>query len=622
MNKKELATVAVLILLIPTWLWIDRMFVKPMFPEPPPAATPAATPVETPESDPAGQPEEEVPGPENGGGNATPESSETVTPTPTPDSEEQTEWTPSQPVEVDVDEERGVLETRGEDGELSLTAEFSNLGASLRRVVLHRYPVDLESKQQPAENPIVLDFGEQAALTLEGAGFPAGAGHRMESSEGGRKLVFTRPVSEDLVFRRTLTLEDEYVLRVVDQWENTDGEEINVPDLDLFMGPMRPIEGISQKFGPYVGVDAAHTEGVGLKRYWKKIRDGVNANAVYEETFGMGVEWFSVKNKFFTQVLTLQPGEGPGAEALTVRGKRGEGEALIGGARPSVRLEGTLLSPGDRLRREYTYYVGPVSMERLKALGGDQQKVIDFRLWSFFVPIATLMMNGLNALHGFTGNWGVAIILLTFVVRMLFWPLTQKGTENMKRMSELSPQMKEIREKYKSNPQKLNQEMAAFYKKHKVNPMAGCLPMFVQIPVFISLYGVLRVAVELRFAEFLWIQDLSEQEALFMVGDFAVNILPLTMGATMVLQQRLTPSNMDPQQQKIMMMMPIVFLFITYTMPAGLLLYWTTSNLVSIYQTTHTRRKDAKRKTDSKASPETTAAPAKKKTAKKRSGKS
>jgi YidC/Oxa1 family membrane protein insertase len=358
---------------------------------------------------------------------------------------------------------------------------------------------------------------------------------------------------------------------------------------------MRPIEGISQKFGPYVGIDAEHTGDSGVQRYWKDIRKGLKTNETFEETIGQGVKWISVKNKFFTQVLTLESGDESGSRGITVRGGRGEGEALIGSARPSVRLDSATLEPGGLMRRAYTYYVGPVSMDRLQALGGGQEKVIDFRLFRVFVPIATLMMKGLNTLHGFTGNWGVAIILLTFVVRMLFWPLTQKGAENMKRMSELSPQMKALREKYNNNPQKLNQEMAAFYKEHKVNPMAGCLPMLVQIPVFISLYGVLRVAVELRFADFLWIRDLSEQEAIFMLGGFTVNILPLTMGATMILQQRLTPSNMDPQQQKIMTMMPIVFLFITYTMPSGLLLYWTTSNLVSIYQTTHTRRRDAKR---------------------------
>jgi len=283
------------------------------------------------------------------------------------------------------------------------------------------------------------------------------------------------------------------------------------------------------------------------------------------------------------------------AKSLKMRARQGEGDIRVGMAQAAVLLEGVTLQPGQDMVREYSYYVGPIDMENLKALGGDQEEVIDFRLFRIFVPLGKLMMTGLNMLHEVTGNWGVAIILLTFVVRMLFWPLTQKGAENMKKMSELSPQMKEMREKYKNNPQKLNQEMSKFYKEHKVNPMAGCLPMLVQIPVFISLYGVLRVAVDLRFAEFLWINDLSEQEALFFIAGFPVNILPLTMGATMILQQRLTPSNMDEQQRKIMMMMPIVFLFITYTMPSGLLLYWTTSNLISIYQTTHTRRRDAKK---------------------------
>jgi YidC/Oxa1 family membrane protein insertase len=158
----------------------------------------------------------------------------------------------------------------------------------------------------------------------------------------------------------------------------------------------------------------------------------------------------------------------------------------------------------------------------------------------------------------------------------------------MRKMQALQPQMKEIREKFKDNPQRMQQETMKFYKENKVNPMGGCLPMLVQIPVFIALFVVLRSAIELRFSKFLWISDLSEPENLLagmipIVG--SLNILPLLMSATMVWQQKLTPAAGDPQQQKMMaIMMPIMMLFFFYTMPSGLVLYWTTSNLIMIVQ--------------------------------------
>ncbi len=576
MNKKDLSIVVVLILMIPVWLLFDAKVLKPRFPEAPaPAPTEVPAEVVTPE------------------GSVQVEGATAPEVAPAPAVVNPTLEVP-ETVEEALEAETVVL------GNDVLEVEFSNLGATVVRADLKDYPATLADKELEDGEIVQLDFSNAdfQALSYNMKGLDSLSALTISAS-GDQKVLFSRQVLPGLQFSREYTLGEGYEITVVDSWSNTSDAAMTVPDVSLYLGAMVPEKNISQKFGPFVGIDAKHVT-TGVKHYVKTLRKKVSKTSeLYEEKIPEGVEWFGVKNKFFTQVLSLESSDSPGMTSLTLRAKAGldksKGAAAIGFAQPSVTLGALQLAPGQTVNQNFSYYVGPISMENLKALGDKQEELIDFRLFRFIVPLGKAMMWGLNKLYALTHNWGVAIILLTFVVRMLFWPLTQKGAENMKRMSELSPQMKEMKEKYKNNPQKLNAEMSAFYKENKVNPMAGCLPMLVQIPVFISLYGVLRVAVELRFAEFLWIKDLSEQEALFYIGGFAVNILPLTMGATMVLQQRLTPSNMDEQQKKIMMMMPIVFLFICYNMPAGLLLYWTTSNLISIYQTTHTRRRDAKK---------------------------
>jgi YidC/Oxa1 family membrane protein insertase len=204
----------------------------------------------------------------------------------------------------------------------------------------------------------------------------------------------------------------------------------------------------------------------------------------------------------------------------------------------------------------------------------------------------------MNAIAGvWPYNYGLAIMLMTIIIRIVFWPLTHKSTQSMKRMQAVQPLMKEIREKFKDNAQKQQQEMMKLYKEHKINPLGGCLPMLIQIPVFIALFVVLRSAIELRFAGFLWIRDLSEAENLFqfgftvpLVGWSAFNILPILMAVTMAWQQKLTPSTGDAQQQKIMMIMPVMMLFFFYNFASGLSLYWTTNQVLMIVQLYWQRR--------------------------------
>ena len=223
---------------------------------------------------------------------------------------------------------------------------------------------------------------------------------------------------------------------------------------------------------------------------------------------------------------------------------------------------------------DYTSYFGPKDDQFLLAAGHQFDEVINY---GFFHPLSKPLMVVLKFFYKYIGNYGFAIILLTICIKLIFWPLTQKSYKSMKGMQKLQPEMKKMREKHGSDKQKLNQEMMSFYKENKVNPMGGCLPMIIQIPVFFALYRVLLGSIELRHAPWmLWITDLSAKDPYY--------VTPLIMGVTMFLQQKMTPTNMDPTQEKIMLMMPVVFTFMFLNFPAGLVLYWLTNNLLTILQ--------------------------------------
>lgn len=223
---------------------------------------------------------------------------------------------------------------------------------------------------------------------------------------------------------------------------------------------------------------------------------------------------------------------------------------------------------------DYSSYFGPKQDEFLLASGHQFEEAINY---GFFHPLSKPLMVVMKFFYGFIGNFGFSIILLTVCIKLIFWPLTQKSYKSMKGMQKLQPEMKKMREKHGKDKQKLNQEMMSFYKDNKVNPLGGCLPMLIQIPVFFALYRVLLGSIELRHAPFmLWITDLSAKDPYY--------VTPLIMGVTMFLQQKMTPTNMDPTQEKIMLMMPVVFTFMFLNFPAGLVLYWLTNNLLTILQ--------------------------------------
>ncbi len=220
-------------------------------------------------------------------------------------------------------------------------------------------------------------------------------------------------------------------------------------------------------------------------------------------------------------------------------------------------------------------YIGPKDYRSLKAISPMLTDAIEYGLITFFAKGVFVL---LDYLYQFVGNWGWAIILLTIIVRIILYPLSYKGMVSMQKLKELAPKMKELQEKYKGEPQKLQAHMMQLYKKHGANPLGGCLPLILQIPVFFAIYRVLYNAVELKSSEWiLWIHDLSIMDPYF--------ILPLLMGASMYWHQSVTPNTMtDPMQAKIFKLLPLLFTLFLITFPAGLVLYWTTNNILSVLQ--------------------------------------
>jgi YidC/Oxa1 family membrane protein insertase len=229
-----------------------------------------------------------------------------------------------------------------------------------------------------------------------------------------------------------------------------------------------------------------------------------------------------------------------------------------------------------------SHYFGPKRAESLAAAPVDLSAAMDYGWFGWLVAPLLAM---LKWLYSFTGNWGVAIILLTVIIKILFWPLAYKSYKSMENMKKIQPLMMKIRDRYSDDKQRQNQEMMQLYKTYKVNPMGGCLPIVVQLPVFFALYKALLSSIDLRQASFIeylpltnivWLADLSLKDPLY--------ITPIIMGLTMFLQQKMIPTTVDPTQAKVMLLLPVVLTFLFVNFPSGLVVYWLFNNIISILQ--------------------------------------
>ena len=508
-----------------------------------------------------------------------------------------------QPAPTPQTEETGVPEQTFtlRDGEVEMT--LSSKGGSILRTTLAGYRQTVE-KDSP---DIVLDSAGTPILALEGI---PGLGARSDftlvsSSETG--AVFTAKAPSGLSIRRTIALLPNYQVAVTDAISNESDAPVALENQGVSMGEIHRIEqnklnmlsvdalsAVTDKHGTYGKVD-----------HWEKKQrvagvltgreaggcSGAPDAALLPKSATMTVPgpqaWVALKSRFFAQVMTSStPNAG---YRVGVCRADGGGALRIVSVNGAMLFPAAVIQPGGTLERGYSLYIGPKKFSVLRHFGPKSGDIMDFGTWKY-ICIAVLWL--LNTLNLVCHNYGVAIILITVLVRLAFWPLTHKSTESMKKLQEIQPLLKEVQAKFKDDPQKLMQEQQAIYREHKVNPMSSCLPMLIQIPFFIAIFFVLRSAVELRFAPFLWIRDLSDQENIFPgLLPLPINILPIIMAATMFLQSKLTPSMGDASQQRMMMfMMPAMMLVMFYTMPSALVLYWSVSQILAIVQLWRQRR--------------------------------
>ena len=312
---------------------------------------------------------------------------------------------------------------------------------------------------------------------------------------------------------------------------------------------------------------------------FKGAYEDVNTDAKDSKFFRQAdnLMWAALSNKFFISILkSAQPFTLYQARVL----EPGSSELYFASA--GAQFAKVQLAPGMAANWDFQLYAGPKTTA-LKAFAPDADRTMHLA-WGPLDYLARLLLWVLVQLKGLCGSYGWSIIIMTIMVRLLFWPATAKANASMKKMSKVQPQIQDLRAKYKDNPQMLNTKMMELYRKEGVNPMGGCLPILLQIPVFFALYATLDGAVELRQVPFWWAADLAAPDTVAHIFGLPINPLVLAMTLLMVVQQRLTPTAMDPMQQKMMMIMPIVMLFFLYNLPSGLTLYWTVSQIFSILQ--------------------------------------
>ncbi len=318
-------------------------------------------------------------------------------------------------------------------------------------------------------------------------------------------------------------------------------------------------------------VDNISAAGVALlgSRYVKHTL-GRNSGGWEEDESGV-VHWAGVRSKYF--LMAAVPASAPDGE---VRLRRLPDSRTL---QSSIRLPLNLAGPTDF---KFTIYAGPMSYMTLESYGVGLEKAVDLG-WRVLSPFTRLLLRFFRYVHTFIPNYGVVIIVLSVLSKLVFYPLTKKSVESMKQMQVLKPEIDRMNAKYKDDPQRRNQAMMELYKKNKVNPMGGCLPILIQMPVFFALYAVLNSSIELRKAPFImWIRDLSSPDRVGSVAGFPIHVLPLVMAGTMIWQQKLTPT--DPRQASLAYLMPIIMTFIFYPMPSGLVLYWTVNNIMTVGQ--------------------------------------
>lgn len=469
---------------------------------------------------------------------------------------------------------------------------FTNYGGAIREIVLKD-----EKKTLDGDEPYVMNelhYAPALNLNLDYLGDAKNTAFEIVPTSDRDTVVFRGTINEQVEVTRTYRISQElkgpetFTVSHELQVRNLTEGMLPIGKMMLNIGTVAPSgtqDRFLQTFGYSNGDDIEFTDqsdfkGGGFPGFRKDPKD-------FEQVSDQ-IVWASVKNQFFITLITPEePAAGYIARPVNFLETDKNGEPKTG-LTADIELPGMNLQPGESVTKRFDFYAGPKEHGRLGKLRQDQGEAMQFGFFGFISKFLLVIMTGV---HGFVGNWGVAIILLTLIVRGALLPITLMSMKSMKKMSKISEPMKALKEKFPDDQQKQQQYMMELYKLNKINPVAGCLPMLAQIPIFFALFYMLRSAAELRFADFLWISDLSKPDTVATIpnmpffGDFPVNLLPFVWLISLAYQMWTMPTpTVDNAQTKMMKFMPFIFFPFTYTFSSGLVLYWTVSNVFTIGQ--------------------------------------
>ncbi|MCP3984306.1 MAG: membrane protein insertase YidC [bacterium] len=481
------------------------------------------------------------------------------------------------PKPAEVAEERTTIKTA------LYEAELSTRGGALLRWDLEKYDDPSQDGAPKVELTTLVDDERALTTPLEGLGYGdlSTASYRMEESDAlTRSFVLEH---EGVSVRKTYTFsEDDYAVRLRIAVEN--GSDRHLRPEFAIRWPMRARD--SADFADYSVAVRSETDVELLPITTTRSFLGMGGGGIEGRHNYTNVDWIAADTTYFLAAVATEVPERASASVVPIS---------EGTVHTELSIEQMDLPPGQHFDTEYHIYLGPKETARLDAFGAHLDEAIQ-KGW--FPSLTRFFGWLLDAAYSVIPNYGVSIILITIMVRLLMAPLMARQMKSMKRMSDIAPMMKEIQEKYKEDRERQSQEMMALYKREGVSPfsmLSGCFPMLLQFPVFIGFYFALQSAIALRQQPFVgWITDLSQPEALFVLPgvDIPVRVIPILMGGAMFLQQKLTPSgSMDPAQQRMMMtIMPVMFTVLFYQFASGLVLYWFVSTLIGIGQQVVTNR--------------------------------
>jgi YidC/Oxa1 family membrane protein insertase len=443
------------------------------------------------------------------------------------------------------------------------TAVFTSRGASLKSMTLKKY----REQNTPAASHVVLGDNVDPSLlsfSTRATGFNLSDNTafvsdteviKLSGSET-KQLTFNYISGQGFTIRKVYSFgADSYSIKLETQVFNNSAAPMVGAIQQIMSYPAEPKvkDNRFDTAGSYLFADnALHAD---------KIKDVAGSSKKYDKS----VLWAGFADKYFLSAILTEKNSIAAVELK--KSPAGFMESIVSSPQMTV-------NPGQSVAVAHRLFVGPKDIDILKSQGNSLVQSLDL---GWFTVLAKPLLYSLKFFNGYVGNYGVAIIIITIILKALFFPLTHKSYKSMKDMQKIQPKMAALKEKFKDDRDAMNKAVMELYRDHKVNPLGGCLPMVVQIPVFFALYKALMFSIELRHAPFFfWVTDLADKDPYY--------VTPVIMGVTMFIQQKMTPSQMDPIQQKMMLALPVVFTFMFLSFPSGLVLYWLVNNVLTIGQ--------------------------------------